>query len=229
MFIYFSSRQNFAVILRGEFDRHRFAAAIGADKAVIDENSVVARLTSPLNEKQKIYLHITADEIVVCPDDIAGNIESQLESRRNLLGREFDAFARMVRVRPAMAAEVNVAAMRSDFADGFPGWLESLRYARLIVSSRLTKLQLFVPDDGERSKMLRQVEGMVGGLREFAGNLVDFAATPSGNSIFIEAPAGEELERLFGCRAVSFFAHFFVRAQKNQIVVSAKENDATAE
>jgi len=229
LFIYFSSRQNFAVIVRGEFDRHKFAAAIGAEKAVVDEKAVVARLTSPLNDRHKLYLHITADEILVCPDDIAGNIASQLESRQNLLGKEFDAFARMVRVRPAMAAEVNVAAMRSDFVGGFPDWLEPLRYARLIVSSRLTKLQLFVPDDVERAKMLRQVEGMVGNLREFAGNLVDFAATPSGNSIFIEAPAGEELERLFGCRAVSFFTHFFVRAQKNQIVVSAKESDVTAE
>ncbi|PKL51321.1 MAG: hypothetical protein CVV42_00285 [Candidatus Riflebacteria bacterium HGW-Riflebacteria-2] len=229
LYVYFSSRQNFAVILRGEFDRQKLAASIGNEKAVVGDNVVIARLRFPLHEEQQLYLQVSSDEMLVCPDDISGNVLAQLESRRNLLGKEFDAFAKMVRVRPAMAVEVNVAAIRNDFAEEFPGWLEPLRYARLIISSRLTKLQLFVPDADAREQMLRQVEAMVGGLREFAGNLVDFAATPSGNSIFIEAPAGEELERLFGCRAMSFFAHFFVRAQKDQIVVSAKESDVVTE
>jgi hypothetical protein len=229
LFIYFSDRQNFAMILRGEFDRHRLAAAIGAEKVNLSETAVSARLLSPLHDKEALYLQISSDEIMVCPDNIAGNILAQLESRRNLLGREFDAFAKMVRVRPALAAEINVAAVRNGFSEGFPDWLKTLRHARLIISSRMTKLQLFVPDADERAQMLRQVESMVGGLREFAGNLVDFAATPSGNSIFIEAPAGEELERLFGCRSVAFFTHFFVRAQKNQILVSARENDVVTE
>ncbi len=229
IFLYISDRQNFAMILRGEFDRHKLAASMGAEKAADKGNAVIARLRSPWQDREQLYLQISSEEILLCPDNIAGNIVSQLEARQNLLGKDFDAFAKMVRVRPAIAAEVNVMAIRSAFAQDIPDWIKPLRHARLIISSRLTKLQLFVPDADERSTMLRQVEALVGGLREFAGNLVDFAANSSGNSIFVEAPAGDELERLFGCRTVSFFAHFFVRAQKNQIVVSAKEHDVVTE
>ncbi|EKD84383.1 MAG: hypothetical protein ACD_39C00082G0001, partial [uncultured bacterium] len=64
-----------------------------------------------------------------------------------------------------------------------------------------------------------------GGLREHAGNLVDFSAAQNGNSIFIEAPAGEELERLLSSRSIAFLMHFFVRAQKNQVMVSSRELD----
>jgi len=229
LYLYYGNRQNFALILRGEFDRQRIAASIGSEKTIVDEKAVIARLNSPLNQQQNLYLHVTSDEILICPENISGNVVTELEARHNLLDREFEAFAKMVRVRPAMAAEVNLSALRGDLAGSVPEWLEPLSYARLIVSSRLTKLQLFVPDADQRAKMLRQIEGMVGSLREFAGNLVDFAATPDGNSIFIEAPAGEELERLLGCRSVSFFTHFFVRAQKNQMVVSAKQNDVVTE
>jgi len=229
LYLYFSNRQNYAIIVRGEFDRQQLARAIGAEKTLVGEKFTAARLHAPAPGLARLYLQISTDEILICPDDISGNVVAQLEARRNLLNHEFDAFAKMVRVRPAMAAEVNVAALRNDYADSIPGWLAPLRHARLIVSSRLTKLQLFVPDADERAQMLQQVESMVGGLREFAGNLVDFAASPSGNSIFIEAPAGEELERLFGCRTVSFFSHFFVRAQKEQIVMSAKQNNVVTE
>lgn len=229
LFLYYGSRENFAVILRGEFDCQRIASSIGSEKTRVDETAVTARLNSPLDPQQYLYLHVTSDEIMICPENISGNVLAQLEARQNLLGKEFDAFAKMVRVRPAMAAEANLTALRIDLTGGVPDWLAPLDYARLIVSSRLTKLQLFVPDADERAKMLRQVESQVGSLREFAGNLVDFAATPDGKSIFIEAPAGEELERLLGCRSVSFFTHFFVRAQKDQIAMSAKHNDVVAE
>ena len=229
LYLYYSSQQNFAVILRGEFDRQRIALSIGIEKTRIDEEVVIARLHSPLDQQQYLYLHVTSDEILICPENISGNVVAQLEARRNLLGKEFDAFAKMIRIRPAMAAEVNLSALHSDITGGVPEWLEPLSYARLIVSSRLTKLQLFVPDADQRVKMLRQVESMIGSLREFAGNLVDFAATPDGKSIFIEAPAGEELERLLGCRSVSFFTHFFVRAQKNQLAMRAKQNDVITE
>ncbi len=226
LFFYYRDLQNFAVILRGEFDRQKLVATLGDDKVVSGENVAFARLRSPLDEKQLIYLQFAADEILVCPDNISGNLSAQLEARHNLLGNDFAAFTKMIKVRPALAAETDLFALQSDFTNDVPAWLKSLCHARLIVSSQMTKLQLFVPDADERAQLLLQVEGMIGDLRGYAGNLVDFAANPSGNSIFIEAEADKELERLFSSRSFAFFAHFFVRAQKSQILVSLREADA---
>ena len=71
---------------------------------------------------------------------------------------------------------------------------------------------------------------VVGNLREYAGNLVDFSSEMSGKSVFIAAPAGQEIERLLSSRSLAFLIHFFVRAQKNQIMVSTIEaNDNNRE
>lgn len=226
VFFYYRDRQNFAMILRGEFDRQKLVASLGDDKFVGSASSAFARLRSPFDEKQLIYLQIAADEILVCPDNISGNVVTQLEARHNLLGRDFAAFAKMIKVRPALAAEADLSALQSAFAKDVPVWLKSLHHTRLIVSAQMAKLQLFVPDADERTQLLHQVEGMVGGLREYAGNLVDFVANLSGNSVFIEAEAGQELERLFSSRSFAFFTHFFVRAQKRQMLVSCGETDA---
>lgn len=225
LYLYFSDPQSFAIILNGEFDWKRLSGSIGVDRIIPGSESISARLRLPFAGKEMLYLYIDREALVICPDNIAGNVMAQLTTRRNLLGDAFSAFSKMVKVRPALAAEVNLAALPEKNPIALPEYLAPLRYARLIVSSQLTKLQLFVPDADQREKMLRQVEKQVGGLRESAGNLVDFAANLSGNSIFVEAPAGEELERLFSSRSFAFFAHFFVRAHKNELVVSSRGDD----
>lgn len=230
LFFYYADQQNFAVILRGEFVRQRLMAVLGVDKVSDGDDASVARFRSPLNPAELLYMQVGSDEVVICPDNISGNIAEQLAARRNMLGKDFTSFSKMVRVRPAVAAEINLAALQnSAAAEPVPDWGRALRHTRLIVSSQMTKMQLFVPDPEERERLLRQIEGLVGGLREHAGNLVDFSAATSGNSIFIEAPAGDELERLVSSRSIAFIMHFFVRAQKNQIMVSSREADENRE
>ncbi|PKL43035.1 MAG: hypothetical protein CVV41_11565 [Candidatus Riflebacteria bacterium HGW-Riflebacteria-1] len=230
LFFYFADQQNFAIILRGEFARQRLAGVLGAGKVVDASDKSVARFRSPLNPSELIFMQVGSDEIVICPDNISGNVTEKLAARQNILGSEFAAFAKMIRVRPAVAAEINLAALQSAAAkESVPDWFKALRHTRLIVSSQMAKMQLFIPDADERARLLRQVEGLVGGLREHAGNLVDFSAAASGNSIFIEAPAGDELERLVSSRSIAFLMHFFVRAQKNQLMVSSRDADDNRE
>ncbi|MBU1107710.1 MAG: hypothetical protein KKB51_13645 [Candidatus Riflebacteria bacterium] len=226
LFFYFTDQANFALIMRGEFARQRLTEIIGSDKVVNGDNTSSAQFRSPVLPQEMLHLQISHDEIVICPENISGNIMTLLESRHNQLGKEFDAFSKMYKARPAIAGEINLTALQPNFADmNVPGWFKSLRYTRLIMGSRMNKMQLFVPEAEERLQLLRQVESVVGNLREYAGNLVDFSSAINGNSIFIEAPAGQEIERLISSRSIAFLMHFFVRAEKNRMLVSTSSGE----
>lgn len=226
LFFYYKEATNFALILHGEFALTRIAELIGKERVTTGEESISGILRLPFLQNARLYLFCGNDQLVICPEDSAGNIINLVRERRNLLKPEYDSFAKMVKARPAMAAEVNIELLQKNNSQiPFARYLQPMKHLRLIVANRLAKLQLFVPDNQERENFARQVEAQFIASTSFPANLASFTNELNGSSIFIEAPGSKELERTISNYSSAFLLHFFVKAQKNQLVVSCKEND----
>lgn len=224
LFFYFRDLQNFALILHGEFTTSKIASLIGSDKVVKDGESISTVFSFPYIPETRLHFNCQNDQLVICPENTAGNIFTHINSRKNLLGREHDAFARMVKVRPAIAAEISLESLqKNNAALPFSSWKTPLKHLRLIAATRMAKLQLFVPDSAQREDFARKVEEKFVSTSGFPGNLASFTTEINGGSIFVETPGNKVLERNISSRSAAFLLHFFVKAQKNELILSSTE------
>ncbi len=221
LFFYLRDSENFAFILRGEFSDNRIADLIGrnrVNKTVSGLNSV---LKSPVGGMNRLYLELKDDLLVICPENIAGNILDNLDGQKNLLGNEFSAFDKMVRNRPAMAAELSFDALKKVTETRLlPPWLEPVKHLRVIAASRISKLQIFVPDGAERESLLKTISEKKDLISQSAGAESGLNFEGKGNSIFIEAPGGIDLEKTISRRTAAFFLHFFARSRSSNPVMT---------
>lgn len=224
IFFYFRDLQNFALILHGEFTTSKIASLIGQDKVVKDGENISTVFNFPYIADTRLHFNCQSDQLVICPENTAGNIFTHINSRTNLLGPEHSAFARMVKVRPAIAAEISLESLQKNNAGlPFSSWKTPLRHLRLIAATRMAKLQLFVPDSTLREEFALKVEEKFVRTRDFPGNLATFTTEINGGSIFIETPGNKTLERTISSYSAAFLLHFFVKAQKDELILSSTE------
>ena len=224
LFFYFRDAETFALLLTGEFSADRIAELIGKQRANLSSTSLHSNIKSPTGGPERLHLALKNDLLVICPENIAGNIIDNLNNHTRLLDEGFNAFNKMVSARPALAAEVNFAALEKSFGAALlPDWLSQMKHLRLIAASRISKLQLFVPDETGRASLLKALDAYLPFLNRIAGVVKGngMSATGKGNSIFIEAPPGLDLEKSLSRKTMAFFLHFFASNPSQKPVLTA--------
>lgn len=225
MFFYFQNAQNFAVILGGEFARDKIADFIGKDKVKVMPEGFSTLIRRSADEQDTMHLEIRNDMLVLCPENIAGNILENINLQKNLLSDDLKAFSKMVTARPALAVEINFEALQNNSSkDALPVWLKPLKHLRLIAADRMTKIQMYVPDGTARETLSAKARAALPGIENAIGNIASFSLALKGNSIFIEAPAEKRLEQAISRQAAAFILHFFVRAHENIQEESSRTN-----
>ncbi len=224
MFFYLRDSETFALLLTGEFSADRIAEFIGKQRANLSSTSLHSNIKSPTGGSERLHLALQNDLLVICPENIAGNIIDNLNNQTSLLDEGFIAFNKMVSARPALAAEVNFAALEKLFGAALlPDWLSQMKHLRLIAASRISKLQLFVPDNAGRASLLKALEPNLPLLNRIAGIVkgTGMAANGKGSSIFIEAPPGLDLEKSLSRKTMAFFLHFFAGNTLHKPILTA--------
>lgn len=226
MFFYLGNAENFALIMRGEFSTRKIAELIGKSRVNKTATGLTTFVKSPVEGVSRLYLELQNDLLIVCPENIAGNLIENISGKSNKLGSEFSAFDKMVKNRPALAAEMNFAAFKkSTGVSALPAWLESMQHMRLIAASRLTKLQMFVPESEARETLAQAMSEQTPIIKNAAGSPVDLALEVKGNSIFVEAPGELNLETSISRRLAAFMLHFFAGSYDAGRVLRAASHD----
>jgi hypothetical protein len=224
LFFYFRDSQSFALILHGEFAVNKIASLIGTDKSSLSNESLSTIAKIPLLPDGALHLFCSADKLILCPENSAGNIIDNINSSVNLLGSEHDAFNRMVKVRPALAAELKLESLQKNYptmqSDRI---LSPVRHVRAVIAGRMTKLQLFVPDSSCRENYARIIGDRFSSAQSFPGNLASFSCEINGGSVFLETAGSKELERQLCQYNLGFLLHFFLHNMQNQMVVSSSD------
>lgn len=222
LFFYFRDPQNFAVILNGEFASNKIAELIGEGRVNAKSEGLTTILKPSADGKTRLHVEVKNDQMLICPEDIAGNIIDSLNNKTNLLGNELAAFDKMVRNRPALAAEVNLDAIQKvPGTMAIPQWLKSLKHLRLIAASRMTKMQMFVPENLQREALAKVMVTELPAITSATGDIASLSLSVKGNSIFVEAAAEKDMEKSISSHTAAFLLHFFVRSQKNNSVLTA--------
>lgn len=225
-YFYFRDGQNFALILNGDFALDKIAALIGEPRINMGSGKITSTIKSITTGKNRLHLEIKPDQMTICPENIAGNIMDSINNKTSLLGNEFNAFAKMVKTRPALAAELAFDEFTREAGAGMvPDWLTPLKHLRMLAAGRMTKMQMFVPENDSRQMLAKTLSESMPAINSATGDIASLSLTIKGNSIFVEAPPETNLERSISSRTAAFILHFFVRAQKSSPVLTASVND----
>lgn len=198
LFFYFRDSQSFALILHGEFAVNKIASLIGTDKSSLSNESLSTIAKIPLLPDGALHLFCSADKLILCPENSAGNIIDNINSSVNLLGSEHDAFNRMVKVRPALAAELKLESLQKNYptmqSDRI---LSPVRHVRAVIAGRMTKLQLFVPDSSCRENYARIIGDRFPARRVFLAIWRAFPVKSMAEVSFLKLPAARNLKDSF--------------------------------
>jgi len=125
-----------------------------------------------------------------------------------------------------MATEISFENLQKNIGQRFlPGWLQSMKHLRLLAASKVAKLQLFIPDNTQRTDMCGTLKGKTGDIKAAIGGSEDLTLEEKGNSIFIEAKTDEALEISISRRTAAFLLHFFAAHSSKNLVLSAAGHD----
>jgi len=226
LFFYLRNAENYAMVLTGEFSPAAIADLIGRNRINATTKGFSTLMNLAAAGKERLFLEFRNDTIIICPENIAGNVLSNIDEHNNLVSAEFSAFDRMVRGRPAMATEISFENLQKNIGQRFlPGWLQSMKHLRLLAASKVAKLQLFIPDNTQRTDMCGTLKGKTGDIKAAIGGSEDLTLEEKGNSIFIEAKTDEALEISISRRTAAFLLHFFAAHSSKNLVLSAAGHD----
>ncbi len=227
VFFYLRTPEHYALVLSGEFSPAAIADMIGRNRINATTRGFSTLMNMAPAGRERVFLEVRNDAIVICPENIAGNVLSNIDDHKNLVAGEFSAFDRMVSGRPAMAAEISFENLQKNLGKKFlPGWLQAMKHLRLLAASKIAKLQLFIPDNAQRAAMSEPLKSRTGDIKAAIGGRDDLKLEEKGNSIFIEAKSDEALEMSISRRTAAFLLHFFAAHGSNRnMVLSAASHD----
>jgi len=226
VFFYMRNAENYAMVLTGEFSPAAIADLIGRNRINATARGFSTLMNLAPAGRERLFLEFRNDAIIICPENIAGNVLSNIDAHTNLVSGEFPAFDRMVRSRPAMAAEISFENLQKNIGQRFlPGWLQAMKHLRLLAASRVAKLQLFIPDNTQRTAISGALKSRTGDIKSAIGIREDLELEEKGNSIFIETKADEAFEISVSRRTAAFLLHFFAAHRSKNMVLSAAGHD----
>lgn len=226
IFFYLRDSENYSMVLTGEFSPAAIADLIGRSRINATTRGFSTLMNLAPAGKERVFLEFRKNAIIICPENIAGNVLSNIDDHKNLVSGEFSAFDRMVMGRPAMAAEISFENLQKNIGQKLlPGWLQSMKHLRLLAASKVAKLQLFIPENEKRTAMSGNLKSRTDEIRSAIGGREELSLAEKGNSIFIEAKADEALEMSISRKTAAFLLHFFAAHSSKNLVLSAAGHD----
>lgn len=220
LYFYYKNSEEYALIGNGEFNLDMMADKIKGETLCDDDGNVIG-LSSVINAdsnssskaESRLFLQANGTRIVLCPENIAGNIMNSIESEQNLLGEAFTTFGKMIKVRPAIGAEINVEKLvnKVDKSVDLPESVAATNLVRLLVGAKQNKLQINIPKADERSNMKKQLFSQTEALNAIFDNKTDYKLSEGKTSLFIETKADKEQMQTICRKAMAFMLHFFVK------------------
>ncbi len=209
-FVYFGNAQDFVIILEGNFNMDMLSEMIGYNRVTTQESRIVSHVDLDLLKDERLYLEISPNRILACPENKAGNISYNLKAAEVVLDTKFDTFKRLFRIDPHMLLEVS---LETALKPVLPEELGSFKHLRLAISQKIVRMQLS-HDGFEEDELNETMDGFISFLDEVselseAEQKISLRA--QGSSLFF---VGEMPSKAFAdavlYRMYTFFLHFFL-------------------
>ncbi|MDN5278842.1 MAG: hypothetical protein PWR01_2807 [Clostridiales bacterium] len=225
LFFYFENPDNFALILLGNFSIEQIYKNLDSNNAKKTDDKLVLNLEL---FESLIQIMISPKRIVLCPASNSEIILARIEEEKTCLADKFNAFTRMLKVKPALAGEATIDGLTRTLASTsirIPEEFDFLRHVRLLADEQMTKIQLFIPDDEKRTDFSESLTDSLKALNAFFDNATSFSSQLKGRSIYLETDSELELERKFSRKFAAFILQFLEKTYHNQQLAGNRETD----
>lgn len=219
LYFYYRDSNDYALIANGDFDLQLLSEKTKADKLYDDENNLI-QISSSISQKfidtdknnNGLFLQINSKRLLICPENASENIIESLQRDNNQLGEGFKTFEQMVKIKPAIGAEINIKQLfENKYLSNIPKPVASTKLIRLIVAAQQNKLQISVPLEEDREKLKKDLFNQTAFLNRIFDNKTDYKLTEGKTSIFIETVANKEQMQSISRKATAFMLHFFIK------------------
>ena len=214
-YFYYKNAEEYALIANGDFNMDTIATKTGANMVFDSDNRLskvsVAINTSSVNS-QKMFLQANSHILIISPEKIADEIMASIEENQNKLGEDFKTFSQMLRLKPAISAEINLEKLLENYKEGsLPKSVAATRLIRFLVATRQNKLQISIPEEEDRLRLKEELLKQTDALNAIFDNKTDYKLADGKTSIFMETAPNKEQVQAISRKAMAFMLHFFIK------------------
>ncbi|MDD3491346.1 MAG: hypothetical protein PHR62_15835, partial [Paludibacter sp.] len=180
---YYKDPQNFVIILYGNFDINHFKKIIGSNKVNFDGVKNFTLIEMNLLKNQRLYMELDSSRIVICPENTTGNILFNLNNKISKTSKHLSTFANLFKAKPYISFEANF--LKDSDTASIPLILLEAEHMRFVVSQKLSRLQLCIPDEEKLNNSVEQIKPIIAALAQMTDPESEFVAEIKNASLFV--------------------------------------------
>lgn len=207
---YYKNPQNFVIILFGNFNINHLKELIGPNKVNFDGIKNFTLIEMNLLKNQRLYMELDSSRIVICPENTAGNILFNLNNKVSKVGNHLTTFANLFKIKPYVSFEANF--VKDGDKAPIPLILLEPEHMRFVISQKLSRLQLCIPDEERLNESVEQVKPTIASLAQMTDPESEFVAEIKNTSLFINCQSdGGDFSKAALHRVSAFIMQLFMQ------------------
>ncbi len=227
LYFFFENSSRFAFLISGEFPVELFLSFFTKESINKYAEGFYINLPCKLDHENPLQIDIKDSLITICPANSAGEIHNNLSNPAIEINSTLKVFFKMLKANPTLAFEGNMKQISTKLETiNFPMILKKISHIRFIASKKITKAQLYIPDEPDRIQEFSRWTNFLKQLGEYLPVLASFEGNIKNNSLFLTASPSEELIWTLNQKVVSGLLYVFAANVPEQPmkVTQAKTN-----
>ena len=211
-YFYYKNTDEYALIANGDFNMDTIASKTGANMVFDDENRLQKVSVAINTDNQKLFLQANSHTLIISPEKSADRIMQSIAENQNKLGEDFKTFSQMLKLKPALSAEINLEKLWADHKEGnLPKSVAATKLIRFLVANRQNKFQISIPEEEDRLRLKEELLKQTDALNAIFDNKTDYKLAEGKTSLFIETVPNDEQVQAISRKAMAFMLHFFIK------------------
>ena len=222
IYAYYADPMSFSIVLTGKIDIDEMCKTIGEENVKRDGEYASTVLNYEVPGNQRLFIAIMPEMIVMCPENITGNIMDNIIYERNKVKDRLPVFYNSVLSSSYTSLEARIN--DKEIRKLFPSWLKKLKQINFRVASTETSLQMLFTSQKEMNKATEPVKESLSSFESSLSESERFALNTENSGIYISANNSDvNLARTILNRTAAFLMHFFISTQSTQEIATKIE------
>lgn len=223
VYFYLTEDKEFVFILKGQFPWKHIANKFHANTIIERNGGFSTSLPANYVDGQRLSLNIYQDFILLCPENISGNVIDAYLSDKNQLNNNYTVFKKMIKKGAALAMEANFTKLLKIFESAnyyLPNELKEIKHIRLIIHPEICKLQLIL---NEKNKIDKIAKSLLKITRNYLPKVASNTVKIKNSSIYLSSKPEKIITRQVSNQISGFLLQCLPQNQSKAIMLSKNE------
>lgn len=224
IYFYMSQDKNFVFAIHGNFPWQRWGKIYPKDTVVNRVDGFSVSVPANFVQGERLSINVSSNMLIICPEDIAGNVMSAISSDINKKHISFPVFQKMILQKPVIAFETSIEKIiqtikTRSIALEIPHFLDNIAHLRLIAHKKISKLQLSVKNENQEAKISDKLQEA---LNSYVSDVSTITANIKNSSVYFSAKPSDRIANKISYDIGGLLLHFMTKINSSNSIVLSK-------